>query len=191
MLGETDSARFFHLRSLEAGYSKPFKACDINATLILDHYEFALTVFNLCRLDYYEYLITGNQELLVEIIRFYDYVKIFVNTVISDFILEETKIRLLNQLARHTGIAVEATFGMFRRTADPEYFDKAYEFSELHKSSVIRNLVHKYDSTEENGVPARLILRKKNLLGRLITCRSSFQTDQGTDLKYMERFKTN
>lgn len=186
MLGETDSARFFHLRSLEAGYSKPFKACDINATLILDHYEFALTVFNLCRLDYYEYLITGNQELLVEIIRFYDYVKIFVNTVISDFILEETKIRLLNQLARHTGIAVEAAFGMFRRTADPEYFDKAYEFSELHKSSVIRNLVHKYDSTEENGVPARLILRKKNLLGQIDYLQIKLvKPDQGTDLKYM------
>jgi CHAT domain-containing protein len=62
---------------------------------------------------------------------------------------------------------VEAASEMFRRTADPKYFDKAYEFSELHKSSVISNLVHKYDSTEENGVPARLILRKKNLLGQI------------------------
>ncbi len=191
VLGKTDSARFFHIRSLEAGYTQPFKADEINSSLIIDQYEFALTVFNLCRLDYNEYLISGNQDLLVEIIRLYDYVNIFVNTVISDFILEETKIRLLNQLSEHTGIAVEAAFEMYGRTADPEYFDKAYEFAELHKSSVIRNLVNKYDVMEGNRVPARLILRKKNLLGQIDYLQIKLvKPDPGTDLQYKREVQT-
>ncbi|NMC36959.1 MAG: CHAT domain-containing protein [Bacteroidales bacterium] len=191
MMGKTDSARFFHIRSLEAGYTQPFQTEEINASLILDQYEFALTVFNLCRLDYNEYLISGNQDLLVEIIRLYDYVKIFVNTVISDYILEETKIRLLNQLSKHTGIAVEAAFEMYRRTADPEYFNKAFEFSELHKSSVIRNLVQKYGSTEGNNIYARLVLRKKNLLGQIDYLQIKLvKPDPLTDLKYKREIQT-
>lgn len=163
--GRNDSARANYMRSLQVNYSLPLPEGDLNPSCILDHNEFALTILELCRLDYKEYLLTGEKKLLSEITGYFDLVKFLVNSVISDFVLEERRIKLLNRFSKYTAIAVDAAFQLFINTGDPQYFAKALEFSELNKSAVLNNLEYRYKTEKETRVPERLLHKRKNLLG--------------------------
>ncbi len=166
-LGLSDSARYSYLRSLSSNYPESSLHEQLNTSVILDENEFALTIIDICRLNFEDYEKTGDKNLLVEITKHYENLKKIVNISISDYALEETKINLLNKLAEHTAIAVEAATILFKSTGDPVYYYKALEFSELNKSSILQNLIYRYRTAGESGVTERLLRKKKDLHGHI------------------------
>jgi CHAT domain-containing protein/Tfp pilus assembly protein PilF len=163
--GNSDSARVFYIRSLQANYTQPLPGEDFKTSLILDENEFAISLFDLCRFNYNMYLATDDDRYLNEIIMYFEHAKSIINSVISDFVLEDTRIKLLSQLAKHTYFAVDAASILFRKTGNTEYFFKAFEFSELNKSSVLQNFIYRYKQKRESDAPVHLLWKKKDLLG--------------------------
>ncbi|GEM_PF-6546512 len=160
-----DSARIFYWKSLQSVYTQPIPYSGFNTSLIIDKYEFALTIFELCRLDYNEYLLRHDEGKLIDITALYGYVKPLINSVISDYTLDETRIRLLNQLSVNTVYAVDAANILFSHTGNKDYFDKAFRFSEINKSGILKNLDYRFGKEKFAAVPDELLLKRKNLLG--------------------------
>jgi CHAT domain-containing protein/Tfp pilus assembly protein PilF len=164
-LGSIDSAKVAYQKALEANYPQHFNIDSVETSLILHEPEFASTLLDLCKLVYHQYEINRNYSVLPEILKYFDLVKSITYTVISDYVLEDTKIKLLNQVSRQTCYPVDAANILFQETGNTDYFIKAFEFSEFNKASVLYDLVNRYNGNRGEAIPDTILMRKKDLLG--------------------------
>lgn len=122
-------------------------------------------LIDISRLKYGEYLKTGNISALRDITINFDLVKSLTQSAVSDFLLEETKIGLLNELSAQTYYGVDAAYRLFMISGNREHLFKALEFSELNKASLLQNLVFRYRDKTNADIPDSLLYRRRNLTG--------------------------
>lgn len=163
--GLTDSAEIFYNRSLQANYQGDLNSDRIDHSLIMHRSQFASTLFDLSRLKYNEFYRERNAWSLKQILYNFDNIKTITRATVSDFLLEETRIGLMNQLSDQTVFAVDAACRLFYETGDREYFFKALEFSELNKASILQNLTSRFSGRSRVRIPDTLIYKQKELLG--------------------------
>jgi Uncharacterized protein conserved in bacteria len=156
--GISDSARFAYEKSLNAGYSP------VNRQII-DEPEFAATLLDLCRLNCSDFKSKANVQYLKDNVSYFSQVENISQKVITGFLLEETKINLLNRISGYDIYAIDAAYRLYRQTGSLEYFLKALEFSEVNKASVLQNLANQYAGRNGDRGFDSLLVSRNNLLG--------------------------
>ncbi|MFO7658494.1 MAG: CHAT domain-containing tetratricopeptide repeat protein [Bacteroidales bacterium] len=162
--GLFDTAQLFYYKSLQANYFQTFEKDKIDVTFIFKENEFATTLLYLCRLKYKWYNITNDEQHLKDIICFFGHIPSLTQSVISDFLLEETKINLLNQLSKYTIYAVDASALLYQITGEYEYYAKSLEFSEVNKSPLLQA---RYFANNEPGTPSEILWKRNSLVSSI------------------------
>lgn len=187
-IGLNDSARIFFHESLKANYMMPILTDSIDPALVQNEPEFASTLIDLCRLNYHDYITNGNYYHLTQIPEYFKLIKSIINNVISDFTIEETKIKLLNKFSKNTFYAVDAAYKLFILTGIPDYNLMSFEFSEYNKASLLQDRVYGPGSMEDYYIPEKLIIKKKNLMGFIEYLQMKFHhSETGKDQEVKEK----
>lgn len=163
--GHPDSAMIMFNKSLVANYQGEADNNGIERSLVIDGPLFASSLIDMSRLKYDEYLKTGNISALRDITINFDLVKSLTQSAVSDFLLEETKIGLLNELSAQTYYGVDAAYRLFMISGNREHLFKALEFSELNKASLLQSLVFRYRDKRNADIPDSLLYKRRNLTG--------------------------
>lgn len=160
-----DSAKVMYNNSIRSNYQGDPDKNRIETSLVINGPMFASSLINISRLKYNEYFRSKESNILEDIIYYFNHVRSITEAVVSDFLLEETKIGLLNQLSTQTVYAVDAACRLYHETGGREYLFKALEFSELNKASLLQDLVFRFKGEENTIIPDSLLHKRKELLG--------------------------
>lgn len=185
----TDSCLLFYHKSLKANYGRELTMDNIDKALVLDEFEFTITLLNICALKYKLYQETMNSLFLKDILEIYTYIPKLTAGIISDFLLEETKIELLNKLSDNSLYAIDAAYILYRETGNNVYFIKALEISELNKAFVLQNTLFKCNGEGYSNVPGRLLSRKKNITGYIQYLQQKVHDNKGNSREFIYPFE--
>ncbi len=162
-----DSARSYFIKALQTNYKDNLTMANPDMNNILDAVEFVHDLLNLAQADQKLSQVQKNYDYLDEAIVCFEKVRQLLPEIFCDFTTEETKIDLVNLISGKSQIAVSAAILLFKETGDITYRNKAFEFSELNKATVLQNVMYKCEAEVESDLPAEILQDKVSTMSYL------------------------